>query len=328
MALPSSRARAAAVGVALLVVGAVVGGVVAFDRPSVAGIDTEWGTVTEDRTQIRAQIAVDDAGLLELVDGVASAAYTVSLNDVRVADGRTDDVRLDGERGVITATAWMDNDRIPEWWASHVARGETTTVRITSTVTAGVGGLRLSTDGPTRTRTVRTDLLAPMQSDRTRSVTAFGRTLLTVESTDARWGSATVERTPLIASATVTNPTPVPIPITDVGYTIRMNGVRVGEGTLDRRVVVPPGATRTVRTRAVIDNARLEQWWVSHLRNDETTDLSVDFHATVEYAGTEYRIPLDALSYDRTFETDFLAGDGSAAAAVVSPANPAVAATG
>ena len=334
MALDSDNMGTIAVaGVVLLLVGAGVVGAGVFDRPSVAGVDNDWGEVTENRTEIETRIAVENPGLLELIDGVTNAEYTVSLNDVRIAHGQKNGVDLSGNRDVISATTWANNDKIPEWWASHINHNETTTVRVNPTVVTEAAGLTFSANAQTRTRTVRTNMLEPLRTDRTRTISAFGRTVLIVNETDAHWGHATVERTPLNASATITNPTPVPIPVADIGYTIRMNGVRVGNSTADQRTVIPPHSTRTVRTRAIIDNSKLDRWWVTHVRNDTTTRLSVDFYATIDFRGTQRRIPLDPLTYRRTFETDFFAGNLSAgpgangsASAVEPPARPAVAA--
>lgn len=330
MALDSDSAGGIAValaGIVLLLVGAAVVGVLAFDRPRVAGVDNDWGEVTENRTEIETQIAVKNPRLLELADGVTNVRYTVSLNDVRIADDRVERVDVSGDRDAISTTTWANNDKIPEWWASHINRNETTTVRVNPTVVTEAVGLTFPAKAQTRTRTVRTNMLEPLQSERTRTLDAFGRTLLIVNETSAHWGNATAERTPLNASATITNPTSVPIPVVDIGYTIRMNGVRVGHSTADQRTVIPPHSTRTVRTRAIIDNSKLDQWWVTHVRNNETTNMTVDFHATVEFMGQQRRIPLDFLTFERTFETDIFGesdsiGANSSTAGNASAADP------
>ncbi|WP_101296862.1 LEA type 2 family protein [Halegenticoccus soli] len=301
---PVTTTLVAALIVVLAVASAAVIGVATLERPRIDGVDNSWGTVAENRTEIETQIAVDNPRLLEWGDGVADVTYTVSLNSVQIADGRKKQVDLSGGRDVITASTWMNNDDVPEWWVTHVNNDETTTVRVNPAVVVESTDVTFPVDSRTRTRTVETDLLAPLQTNETRRFGAFGRTLLVVNGTDARWGHATAERTPLIVSATVTNPTPVPIPIADIGYTIRMNGVRVGHSVGDQEEVIPPHSTRTIETRAIIDNSKLDEWWVTHLRNDETTRLTVDFHATVEYRGERQRLPLDFLTYQRTFDTN------------------------
>ena len=52
--------------------------------------------------------------------------------------------------------------------------------------------------------------------------------------------------------------------------------------------------------------SELDKWWVTHLRNNQTSTLSVDFTATVDYGGRERQLPLESVSYTRTFHTDVL----------------------
>lgn len=300
--------------VAIALIGAVTAyGVLAVDRPRVESVDNEWGTVTDERTEVETRIAVDDPLLLRVGDATADVSYTVSLNDVVVASERETRVRLEDDEQTVTVSTWIDNDEIPAWWASHVERNETTTVRVEPDVTTSYGGVRLPADGWTWNRTVRTDLLEPLRTNESREFRAYDRTVFVVEETDARWGDATENRTPIEASATVTNPTRIPVPIAEIGYTVRLNGIVVGEGVAADRTVVAPGSTRTIDADAAIDNAELDDWWVTHVRNDERSTLTVDFTATLEYAGLRREVPLEFLSYERPFRTDlFGAADASA----------------
>lgn len=302
------RSAAALVLVGVLVVAAAYG-LVVVDRPRVESVDNEWGTVEENRSEVETEITVDNPLLLRLGDSAASVRYTVSLNGVQFAS-EAESVRLGGEDDVVTTSTWVNNDRIPAWWVTHVNSGETTTVTVDPSVVVQYVGLRLPASSLTRNRTFHTDLLEPLDTEETRRFSAFGRTVLVVDETDAEWGQATAERTPIDASATVTNSLPVPLPVTEVQYTVRMNDVVVGTGRAAEQTILPPESTRTLEARALIDNSRLDEWWVTHLRNDQTTRITVTFDATVRYGGVERRLPLEFLSYNRTFETDVF---GSAA---------------
>ena len=305
-------AVAGVVAVGVVLAAAVVG-VTLWKRPTVESVDNDWGTVTPERTEVETQIRVDNPALLRIGESVADVTYTVSLNGIEAANGTKEGVHLSNRRNVVNVSTRLDNDDIPEWWATHVNRNGTTTVRVDSTVTVERLGVGLPATSMTRTRTVKTDLLEPLRVEQRRTFDAFGRRLLVVNDTDAHWGHATVERTPLNASATVTNPTSVPIPITNVSYTIRTNGVVIGSGEAAQRTVIPPGATRTIEASAVIDNSKLDEWWVTHRQNGGRSQLTVDFYATVRTGGETRRVHLDFLSYRRTFETNLLGSDTSAA---------------
>ena len=290
-----------------LMVATTAYGVIATDRPQVESVDSEWGTVTDERTEVETRITVDDPLLLRVGDAAADVSYTVTANDIVIASERDNRVRLaDGER-TVTVSTWVDHDEIPAWWASHVNRNETTTVRVDPDVVVDYAGVRRPANGWTSERTFHTDLLEPLQTNESQRFRAYDRTMFVVEETDAQWGDATGNRTPVDASATVTNPTRIPVPITEIEYTIRLNGIVVGEGVAADQTVIPPGSTRTIDASAAIDNAELDDWWVTHVRNDETSNLTVEFDATLEYAGIRREVPLEFLSYERTFRTDLFA---------------------
>ncbi len=303
--------------VVVLLVGTVAYGAVAVDRPQVQSVDNDWGTVTSERTEVETRVTVDNPLLLRVGDTAADVSYTVSLNDIEVASERENRVRLGGDESTVGVSTWIDNDEIPAWWASHVNGNETTTARVEPDVVVDYAGIRLPAEEWTRTRTVRTDLLEPLETNESRQFQAYGQTLLVVNETDARWGNATVDRTPIDASATVTNPTPISVPIAEIGYTVRLNGIVVGQGVAGERTVLEPDSTSTLEATAAINNSRLDEWWVTHVRNDETSNLTVDFTATLAYGGERREFPLDFISYNRTFETDLFGDEGTDASDAV-----------
>lgn len=281
-----TRERAALLLLVGLVGMAVVYGLLVVDKPRVESVENEWGAVNADRSEVETEIMVDNPLFLRVGDAAASVAYSITLNGVQFASGRKEEVHLGGQNGTVRMSIWMNNDRIPEWWVTHVNDDETSTVTVDPTVRLKYGGVRIPAERWTRERTFHTDLLEPLETDRPRRFAALDRTVLVVNETDARWGHATAERTPIYASATVTNSLPVPLPITDVRYTVRMNGIVVGQGEAATQTLIPAGSTQRLEASAYIDNSKLDEWWVTHLRNNETTRLSVSFDANVEIGGS------------------------------------------
>lgn len=316
-------------GVILVLVVTAIAGVVLIDIPRVEEVDNDWGTVTQNKTEIETQITIDNSVLLRLGESLVDLEYTVSFNDVRMAHGREREVQFSGsEETIINVTTFINNDAIPEWWASHINRNGTTTVRVQPDAIVEPVGITLPMQSRTRTRTVETDLLAPLQTTENRRFQRFGRTLLIINKTTANWGHATVNRTPLHASATVTNPTPVPIPVADIGYRIHMNGIRIGQSTLNQQTVIPPHSTRTIETKAVINNNKLDEWWVTHLRQNESTRLRIDFSATIEVFDQQIQTPLGFLSYSNAFHTNiFRSTDGLAIETRTNSSNTSVSAS-
>ncbi|WP_408957077.1 LEA type 2 family protein [Natrinema sp. 74] len=299
----------------VLIVATVTYGVLAVDRPRVESVENDWGTVTSDRTEIETEVTVDNPFLLRLGDAAADVSYTVSLNDVEVATEQENRVHLGGGESTVSVSTWIDNDEIPAWWASHVNHNETTTVHVEPDIVVEYAGIRVPAEALTRTRTVHTNLLEPLETNESRQFQISNQTVFVVNETNARWGNATVNRTPIEASATVTNSLSVPVPITQLGYTVQLNGLVVGQGTAAEQTVLEPNSTQTLEASAVIDNAKLDEWWVTHRRQGGVSNLTVDFNATVAYGGVERTLPLEFISYQRQFRTDLFAASNATGSA-------------
>jgi hypothetical protein len=113
----------------------------------------------------------------------------------------------------------------------------------------------------------------------------------------------------------VHNPTAYPIPFSELGYRATMNGVEMGTGATEGYGTIPPGETRTIRATTTLENANLDEWWVTHLENDQVTALRIDFSARFDLPTGTVAVPLDPLTYRETIETDVFGNDETATAA-------------
>ena len=129
--------------------------------------------------------------------------------------------------------------------------------------------------------------------------------VLYVNRTTAAWGNVTESTTPVRLAFVVYNPKSHPVGVSELGYDVSMNGVDAGEGATESGYLIPPRTARTVETTVRIDNDRIDEWWVTHLRRNQTTDLRIEFYAKLAVGdGPTVRVPLDALTYTETIETD------------------------
>jgi LEA14-like dessication related protein len=313
----STAGKVAAVLLAGLVVsaagvgGALATGVLSPEAPSVESVENEWGEVTEERTGIRTNVVVNNPNGVG-IPGVAGVSYDVAMNDVTVASGSSGSLSLSPGENEVTLETHIDNEKIPAWWASHINNGEQTTLSVRPSVNVGPLSKRLSAEN----RTFETDMLSSFDSDESQSVEVGGQTLMTVERTEASWGEATANETPLQFAGTVSNPNGAPVSFSKIGYEISMNDVTVAEGTTDEGVDIGANSTETIRVDAALDNRKLDEWWVSHLQNGEKTTLDVQVFAAVERENGTERVPLPFLSERVVFETDVLGGGEATTRAV------------
>ncbi|WP_200531650.1 LEA type 2 family protein [Halorubrum sp. LN27] len=315
-ALVGSKLKIALLG--LLVVGGAVGGAFALGIlgvPSVAAVDNTFGNVTNETTEIETDLVVSNPNPVGVgLDGV-SVNYTVSMNDIEMAQGGREGVRVGTGNSTLALETQLRNDGIPPWWVSHVRNGERTTLDIDATATSDRLGRGVDFS---RSREIETDLLGAFNSDETRPVNAdsplASDPVLYVNETRGEWGSVSESETPIDMAFTVYNPNFEPYAVTEIGYDITMNGVEMGSGQTEEGYVIPSESTETIEFTTALQNRHLDDWWVTHLDEDvrghQVTGLRIEFYAVIEFpSGEEVTVPLDSLTYEETIETDIF-GEG------------------
>jgi LEA14-like dessication related protein len=311
----------------LLVLGATVGGAYAvgiLGAPSVKAVENRFGEVTAETTEIGTDLVVHNPNPIGVRLGGASVNYTVAMNEVPLASGGREGLRMETGNTTLEFTTEMDNEQIPKWWVTHVRRGERTTVAIDATVESSLLGRSL--DVPFEEE-ISTDIVGQFNSTETRPVNAdkplLADPVLYINETSANWGSVTDRETPIDIRFKAYNPKKAPYTITEIGYDITMNDVDVGTGASERTYTIPSRSTETIETTTAIENPALDEWWVSHLERNQVTDLRIDFYARIELIdGQTIRIPLDALTYEKEIETDVFGTKPETDASSDTPATP------
>lgn len=308
-------AKVAAVAVAALVVLLAVLYVTGVVKtPTVETVENSWGEVTNDTTEIQTHVVVDNPNVIGF-PGLFSVRYTASLNDVVLVEDSSGGIGLAPGRNVVTLSAAMRNDRIAAWWPTHVNNGERTTLAI-DPVVSGPG---VSRELQNRTSTFETELLSSLRSDGTQTLALDGQPFLELEDQRAAWGTATAERTPLRISATVDNVHDYAVTLDGVEYVVAMNDVTLGNGTTEEAFEVEPGETGTLNVSAALDTRAFARWWPTHVRNDESSEMTVQMYGIVERNGTRTRLPLALYERRLAFETDLLGGGPTTVEALPTP---------
>ena len=303
----SRTLKVGVIGVVLLV--GVAGAAVALGvvgTPSVTGVENRFGGVNETSTVVESDLQVSNPNPLGVALGGLSVDYAVSMNDVEMARGVKSGVEVDRGNSTLPFSTTMRNEQIPAWWVSHIRNGESTALTVDAAIHSSL--LDRTFGAPQVERTVETDVISEFNSTETRPVNAgapvVSDPVLYVNETSAEWGAVNESATPIAMDFTMYNPKAYPVPVTEIGYTVTMNNVTVGNGTTQQSYVIPARSERTVETRTVIRNPTLDEWWVSHLERNQRTDLEIDFYAKVEVTGQTIRVPLDEMTYTETIETD------------------------
>jgi LEA14-like dessication related protein len=309
-----SKLKVIITGIAIL--GVSVGGAFAvglLGTPSVVGVENQFGTVTDETTTIETDLIVNNPNPISVQLGGTTVNYTVSMNDIAMASGSKEGLAIGQGNTSLAFTTQMQNEKIPAWWTSHIRNGERTQLEIDARVHSSLIGQSATVP---HSQEINTDIISQFNSTETRPVNAnqpvVSDPVLYINRTSATWGSVTDAETPINMEFTMYNPKTSPYTVTEIGYEITMNDISVGEGTTDEPHVIPGQAEETIAATTTIQNDKLDEWWVSHLQNDQVTQLRIDFYAKIELpTGNTIRVPLDELTYTKEIETDIFGSDSS-----------------
>jgi LEA14-like dessication related protein len=291
--------------VAVVVVGVGVATGV-FGVPTVEGTDNRIGSVNETDTVIETDIQVNNPNPVGISLGGVSAEYNVSMNDIQMARGTKDGLSIESGSSTVSLRTSLQNERIPDWWVTHVENGEETNLNVNGTVESSLLGQ--SFDISPDERSISTDIDSALDSSETRPINVdrplVDNPVLYLNETSGSWGGVNDSTTEINMEFVVYNPSDVePIPVTELGYSMTMNDVAIGSGQSEDLNQVPPGETATIQTTTVMQNEKLDEWWVSHLKNDQVTDLEIAFSARVDLSdlpggiADPIEIPLDTVEH-------------------------------
>lgn len=299
-------------GLGLVAGGAFVAGFLGV--PTVERVDNQFGGVNETHTTIETELVINNPNPVGVRLGGLSVDYSVSMNGITMATGQKQGLGIGTGNSTINLTTYLKNERVPEWWVSHINNGESTNMTISATVHSGLIGQSASFQPASET--IETDILGQFNSSEDRPINAnialVDDPVLIIKETSANWGEATSSTTPIQMRFDVYNPKNAPIVISNIGYNITMNDIQVGQGETAETEEIPPQSTETVSFTTDIKNQKLDEWWVSHIENNQVTELRIDFYAEVQPPGSDdtIRVPLDDLTYTKTIETDFFGTKG------------------
>jgi len=163
---------------ALKYVGMVVGGLVvvlvlAFllgfvGIPQVERIDNEFGAVNNSTTEIRTGITVNNPNVIGISLGGVTIDYVVDMNGVRMATGQKNGVSLGTGNSTVELVTYLDNSQIPEWWYTHIQRGERSDLVVDADIDSGTFG----THNFKTNESIRTNILGAFNSTETRPINA------------------------------------------------------------------------------------------------------------------------------------------------------------
>ena len=130
-----------------------------------------WGDVTAETTPLELRTRLRNPTSIPL--SITRLDYTVTMNGITVGNGTTGTATTvpAGGQGSLRAETDIRNERLDDWWVTHVQRGQHTDLRVSFTAVLSLPGgetVRVPLDGLDYTTAVDTDVLANDSTARTR----------------------------------------------------------------------------------------------------------------------------------------------------------------
>jgi len=284
---------------------------VTFASPEVEDATRTWGSVDDESTQVLTALELNNTNRDSQINDLLALELTqqTTINGVLVGTGAQRTSPIETGKTRIDLTSSMNNSKVPAWWARHLNQGESSTVVTTPSAQADLGFSRFDVPVDNRTSTFETAMLAGMRDAESEPVTVDGEDALVVRPEAVAWGTATPERAPIDVNATLESEQPTEVTVTEIRYRVALNDVVLANRTVPEQYSVPPGETTAVGFTMRLDNSRMDEWWVTHVRRGESTTVSVDVTATIETREGTETVRLDSLSQNSTTSTDVLGSE-------------------
>jgi len=273
-------------------------------KPELVAAWHEWGVVNETVTEIRSTIIIYNPGGYSAT--IESLDYEIYVNEIKMAVGHLREPASIEPRSncTVKVSTLIDNTRIPDLWVSYASSGESIHVEVKGEAIVRAFGITFRVPlSYANDYTPEEKLEDLLDVDEPYNVTSpTGQVILTVESVDTSWGSVTNETTEFIHLVTVYNPNPVPVVMNRTEYEAVVNNLTLASGVQPlANLVIGPYETKNITLYTYLNNTLLDDWWVSHLTNDEKSSVVVKVFMVLA-DGTRLLI------YERSFlvETDIL----------------------
>ncbi len=270
-------------------------------KPQIKGSVNQWGEVTDSTTEVVTKVNVYNPNPVSLP--LKNVLTTIYMNDIKMGEGSAvkSEIGANSNSTIVISTD-IQNDRISKWWISHIKNDEESSMVMEGDLVFDLKVTEFSYPIE-ETSQVKTDILGGM-SVSSQKIDLAGPGSITIESAESQWGEVNHNYTQIMTTVRVQNDYPVEISIEEIKYLVEINGIRLAEDTSDVTKVIQPNSESELSLSTRMTNDKLEEWWVTHVENDESSKINTTVQAVVEAGGQEFEF--DLVDQQSQFNTELL----------------------
>ncbi len=207
------------------------------------------------------------------------------MNDYQISSGGTGETTIESGQSTVEVESRISRENIPNWWTSHIESGGRSNMELEATGEFSKGPFSVN-PSTSRTKTVHTEMMESFRSSLTNLEGSLPLDNLEIEDTSVQWGDVTSTRTEVIMTITVQNNMEVAAPIADISGTSTMGDTQLlsWESTQDSYLIASDQSYE-MTINAYIDHNKIDDWFASHISNDETTDYVNKIYLSISDLG-------------------------------------------
>lgn len=244
---------------------------------------TEWGEVTQDSIAIQSDVVVNNP----LTSFQSDIGYAVSMNDIEMASGGTDQAKINESETRITMTTEIQKAVLGAWWQSHIENGEVSDVTVQASGEFSKGPFEVD-EATQLNEQLKTDIIPVVEQTVQNAEGEYLSGNLEISGASADWGEISDVRSEIVITITVENNTLSPLPITDFSGIITAQEVQLFSWESDsEKIVVAPQDDEEIQVRTYLMNKRIGEWLGNHIQNNEVTDYENEVYFSVRDVDAE-----------------------------------------
>ena len=269
-------------------------GKIGIGKPVVEGISNELGEVSREDTEVITKIRVYNPNPFPLP--LKDVLTEIHVNGRKIGEGSAlkSEIKPSSESLIVVSTK-IYNRKIPEWWIEHIKNGEKSRVEFRGHLVFDlkITEFRFPIE---RSGEIKTDVLKVL---RTKGKTGPVR----VGSTKPSWGEVNSNYSEILIETVVENENKYSIKITRFYSLVEMNGIRLSDEWQDVEYFLEPKSKKKLDFKIRLNNSRIVDWWVSHVKNGGKTNVKIELKAFLDVGGRE--VELDLLEKESSFIAQF-----------------------
>ncbi len=241
-------------------------------KPQVKSVSMHWGNVNSSITQIVSEVTLSDP--LPFSIPLSGINVKIYMNGIEMGTGHSiGKAEITPPQSKIKLIVNLVNSRLPEWWITHIENGEKTKVEIVSNLEFSIFGFKFGVP-ITRVSEFETNFLSGVKI-KNEYINYNGFKLGEVKDINLKWGKVNNETTQIIVDAKVVNEYNIPIEVRYLRYEIYLNSVEMGKGKIEKSEVIYPKSSKNIEFAMYIQNLKIPEWWITHIKNGEKTKVKV-----------------------------------------------------